>query len=175
MEKLAPQHDIPNDFTSQLFALKSEDPGPCESGSFGTIYRRNINTSEGTTEVAVKVLNIDPGRAVEKYDKAMRREIKVWLRLSKHQTIVPLLGIAYVGFPLPVLVSKWMPSGTLYMYLEKQGTITDLAKADLARGVADGLRYRSWIAILLLFLCLMSIQFTRRMLFTETFIPQIYL
>jgi hypothetical protein len=82
--------DIPNDFTSQLFALKLEDPGPCESGSFGAIYRHNINTSEGTTEVcwininlsecinhppniyqvAVKVLNIDPGRAVEKYDKA---------------------------------------------------------------------------------------------------------
>ncbi|KAG1777033.1 kinase-like domain-containing protein, partial [Suillus placidus] len=47
------------------------------------------------------------------------RELKVWLRLSKHQTIVPLLGIAHVESPLPALISQWMPSGTLYMYLEQ--------------------------------------------------------
>ncbi|KAG1865883.1 kinase-like domain-containing protein [Suillus subalutaceus] len=137
MDRLAPRHD--NDFTSQISALKLEDP--CESGSFGAVYRRNINTSEGTKEVAVKVFKIDPGRAVEKYKKAMHRELRVWLRLSKHQTIVPLLGTAHVGSLCPALVSQWMPSGTLYMYLEKQGTITALAKVKLVRGVADGLRY----------------------------------
>ncbi|KAG2140277.1 kinase-like domain-containing protein [Suillus cothurnatus] len=63
------------------------------------------------------------------------------LDCQKHQTIVPLLGIAHVGSPCPALVSQWMPSGTLYMYLEKQGTITDLAKAELVGGVADGLAY----------------------------------
>ncbi|KAG1812490.1 kinase-like domain-containing protein [Suillus subaureus] len=139
MKRLAPQHDIPSDFTSQISALKLGDP--CTSGSFGAVYRRTINTSEGTKEVAVKVFKIDPGRAVEKYEKAMHRELKVWIRLSKHQTIVPLLGTAHVGSPYPALVSQWMPSGTLYMYLEKQGTITALDKAELVRGVANGLRY----------------------------------
>ncbi|KAG1878180.1 kinase-like domain-containing protein [Suillus subluteus] len=70
----------------------------------------------------------------------MHRELKVWIRLSKHQTIVPLLGTAHVGSPCPALVSQWMPSGTLYMYLE-QATITASNKVELIRGVADGLRY----------------------------------
>lgn len=54
----------------------------------------------------------------------MRRELKVWLRL-KHPTIVPLLGVAFLDpqAPLPALVSQWMPSGTLYIYMEKQATI----------------------------------------------------
>jgi energy-coupling factor transporter ATP-binding protein EcfA2 len=105
------------------------------------VYRLTIETSEGTTEVAVKVLNTNPGRAVKKYEKAMQRELKVWLRLSKNQTIVPLLGTANVESPCPALVLQWMPFGTLHMYLKKQGTTTALAKAKLARGVADGLRY----------------------------------
>ncbi|KAG2099653.1 kinase-like domain-containing protein, partial [Suillus cothurnatus] len=58
-------------------------------------------------------------------------ELKVWLRLSKHPTIVPLLGIAHVGSLFPALVSQWMPSGTLYMYLE-QGKISASAKIELA-------------------------------------------
>ncbi|KAG1719349.1 kinase-like domain-containing protein [Suillus lakei] len=68
----------------------------------------------------------------------MRRELKVWLRLSKHPTIVPLLGIAHVGSPFPALISQWMPSGTLYRYLEEQGTITASAKVT---GVVLGLKY----------------------------------
>ncbi|KAG0702927.1 kinase-like domain-containing protein [Suillus ampliporus] len=69
----------------------------------------------------------------------MRRELVVWLRL-KHPTIVPLLGTANVESPFPALISQWMLSGTLYMYLE-QGTITPSDKVGLVRGVADGLKY----------------------------------
>ncbi|KAG2030010.1 kinase-like domain-containing protein [Suillus americanus] len=127
----APNRDVPSDFTPQI-SEKFKLAHPCASGSFSDVYQFTIETSEGTTEVAVKVLNINPGRAVEKCDKAMRRELKVWLRLSKHQTIVPLLGTAHVGSPCAALVLQWMPSGTLYMYLEKQGETTALAKAKLA-------------------------------------------
>ncbi|KAG1727625.1 kinase-like domain-containing protein [Suillus lakei] len=134
-----PEHDIPSDFTSQL-SEKLKLQKPCESGSFGEIHRCIISTSEGTKEVAVKVFKIDPGRSEEKYQKAIHRELEVWLRLSKHPTIVPLLGIAYVESPLPALISQWMPSGTLHMYLE-QGTITGSAKVELVMGVADGLKY----------------------------------
>lgn len=60
----------------------------------------------------------------------MRRELIVWLRL-KHPTMVPLLRTAKVESPFPALISQWMPSGTLYMYL-MQGTITDSVKDELA-------------------------------------------
>ncbi|KAG1812476.1 kinase-like domain-containing protein [Suillus subaureus] len=133
--------DIHDDFTSQISALKLGNP--CKSGSFATVYQFTIETSEGTKEVAVKVFKTDSGRAVEKYVRAMRRELNVWIRVSKHQNIVPLLGTADVESPCPALVSQWMPSGTLDTYLEKHGTITTLAKAHLVRGVADGLGYRS--------------------------------
>ncbi|KAG2342554.1 hypothetical protein BDR05DRAFT_964174 [Suillus weaverae] len=89
-------HDIPSDFTSQISDAFKEIGQTYISGSFGMVYRCTIGTSEGTVDVAVKVFKIDPGRAVEKHEKAIRRELKVWLRLSKHQTIVPLLGIAHV-------------------------------------------------------------------------------
>ncbi|KAG1812473.1 kinase-like domain-containing protein, partial [Suillus subaureus] len=57
------------------------------------------------------------------------RELLIWLRL-KHSTIVPLLGTATVESPFPALVSKWMSSGTLYMYLE-QVTATVSTKIEL--------------------------------------------
>ncbi|KAG1724274.1 kinase-like domain-containing protein [Suillus lakei] len=141
MMRPAPEHDIPSDFTSQI-SDKLRLAEPCESGSFGVVYQCTISTSEGTKEVAVKVFKIYAMRTTEKHQKAIRRELKVWLRLSKHPAIVPLLGIAYVGSSFPALVSQWMPSGTLYMYLE-QGTITDSAKVGLVLGIADGLKYRS--------------------------------
>jgi hypothetical protein len=59
----------------------------------------------------------------------MHRELKVWLRL-KHPTIVPLLGIANVDSPFPALISQWMPSGTLYIYLN-EATLTPSAKVGL--------------------------------------------
>ncbi|KAG2136415.1 kinase-like domain-containing protein [Suillus clintonianus] len=70
----------------------------------------------------------------------MLRELRVWLRLSDSTNIVPLLGFARVGSisPLPALVSKWMPSGTLYVYLDKE-TLPASAKVKLVKGVAEGL------------------------------------
>ncbi|KAG2106923.1 kinase-like domain-containing protein [Suillus discolor] len=61
----------------------------------------------------------------------MRRELLVWFRL-KHRTIVPLLGTAMIESPFPALVSKWMPSGTLYVYLEEATILTASAKVGLA-------------------------------------------
>ncbi|KAG1724267.1 kinase-like domain-containing protein, partial [Suillus lakei] len=89
----------------------------------------------------------------------IRRELKVWLRLSKHPTIVPLLGTANVESPYPALVSQWMSSGTLSMYLKQViavsakvelvslwfTTITFMKHSSIscfkAMGVADGLNY----------------------------------
>lgn len=110
------------------------------SGSFGTVHRCTISTSNGNVEVAVKVFVIDPSRAVEEFEKRIRRELKVWLRL-KHPTVVPLLGIAYVRPPLPALVSKWMSAGTLRAFIEESTAITVSTRVRLAKGVADGLSY----------------------------------
>ncbi|KAJ8580331.1 kinase-like protein [Rhizopogon salebrosus TDB-379] len=74
---------------------------------------------------------------MERFEKAMLRELEVWLRL-KHSSIVPLLGTArVVGSPLLALVSQWMPSGTLSEYLGKH--IAPSARIGL--GIAEGLNY----------------------------------
>ncbi|KAG1721514.1 kinase-like domain-containing protein [Suillus lakei] len=135
------EDDVLTDFTSQISEKLKLGARPCASGSSANVYQFTIETNKGTTEVAVKVFKIDYGRDMDKIEKAMHRELKLWLRLSKHTTIVPLLGIACVDSPLPALVSQWMPSGTLDMYLEKQGSISALAKVKLVKGVADGLKY----------------------------------
>ncbi|KAG1851144.1 hypothetical protein F4604DRAFT_1308541 [Suillus subluteus] len=113
MTEPAPEDNTPSDFTSQISeTLKLGSP--CNSGSFGVVYRRTIKSRKDSMEVAVKVFKIDPGRTMEKIEKTMRRELLVWLRL-KHSTIVPLLGTAKVESPFPALISQWMSSGTLYM------------------------------------------------------------
>ncbi|OJA18412.1 hypothetical protein AZE42_06388 [Rhizopogon vesiculosus] len=106
------------------------------------------------------MLVIDPERAIAKIEKwrlallttggyalsrgpmdytGFLREVSVWLRL-RDPTIVPLLGVAYLEYPLPAIVSQWMPSGTLRIYIETT-ILTPLKKVALAKGVADGLKY----------------------------------
>ncbi|KAJ8589281.1 kinase-like protein [Rhizopogon salebrosus TDB-379] len=125
------------DFTSQIFGNLGTQ---IKAGSFCDVYRCTIQSFGGITEVAVKVFKTDSRRTMEKFEKAMLRELEVWLRL-KHSTIVPLLGTTRVAeSPLLALVSQWMPSGTLYEYLGKQATIiTPSARIELAKGIAEGL------------------------------------
>ncbi|KAG1731480.1 kinase-like domain-containing protein [Suillus paluster] len=135
----APKDDTPIDFTSQISKMLKRG-SPCATGSFGVVHRCVIGKSnKSKKEVAVKVFKIDDQRTIEKIGNAIHRELVVWFRL-KHATIVPLLGIANVDSPFPALVSQWMSSGTLDMYL-KQGTIALSAKVELAMGVAKGLKY----------------------------------
>ncbi|OJA17937.1 hypothetical protein AZE42_03474 [Rhizopogon vesiculosus] len=78
---------------------------------------------------------------MESLEKAIRREVKIWLRLE-HPNIVPLLGVASIKSPFPALVSRWMPSGTLYIYVkERATTFTPSAKVEFVRGIAGGLNY----------------------------------
>ncbi|KAG0708289.1 kinase-like domain-containing protein, partial [Suillus ampliporus] len=127
------------DFTSQISGTLDPE-NYCEAGAFGEVYRRTIQSNKGPMEVAVKVFKIDAGIEKERIKKGIYRELKVWLRL-KHTTIVPLLGTANVDSPFPALVSQWMPSGTLYVYLKQPTTISASARVELARGVAKGLKY----------------------------------
>ncbi|KAG1721529.1 kinase-like domain-containing protein [Suillus lakei] len=136
-----PKDDTPSDLTSQI-SKKLDYKNRCKSGSFGDVYQSTIETSKGTTDVAVKVLKIlDLKKPIEKLERAMRRELKVWLILSNYPTIVPLLGIADVESALPALISQWMPSGTIKTYLETHGTITASVKVQLVMGIAEGLMH----------------------------------
>ncbi|KAG2342580.1 kinase-like protein [Suillus weaverae] len=142
--EVAPENDTFCDFTSQISEMLQGN-FPCASGGFGSVYRCNIKSGEGTVEVAVKVFNMAPpaGRATskEQINKRIHRELKVWVRL-RDSTIVPLLGFAKVdGSVFPALVSEWMSSGTLYEYLKERGTVPAFVKVTLAKGVADGLAY----------------------------------
>ncbi|KAG1721530.1 kinase-like domain-containing protein [Suillus lakei] len=131
-------HSEPN--RDGIYASRGKEP--CGNGAFGWVYQFTIESSEGPKEVAVKIFNMAPhiGRAQEKINHGIRREIHTWLKLRDSTNIVPLFGFA--NFPehaLPALVSEWMPSGTLYDYLEKPAEI--IAKVNLTKGVADGLKY----------------------------------
>ncbi|KAG1724281.1 kinase-like domain-containing protein [Suillus lakei] len=139
--EFTPQDEIFCDFTSQISGML-QGKESCGNGAFGWVYQFTIESSEGPKEVAVKIFNMAPhiGRAQEKINHGIRREIHTWLKLRDSTNIVPLFGFA--NFPehaLPALVSEWMPSGTLYDYLEKPAEI--IAKVNLAKGVADGLKY----------------------------------
>ncbi|KAG2099656.1 kinase-like domain-containing protein [Suillus cothurnatus] len=132
----APEGNPVIDLTSLISKLES----PLTLGSFSQVYRCTIEADEGTMEVAVKVIIIDYNRAMPKLERAMRQELCLWFRL-RHLNIVPLLGVAHVKSPWPALVYPWMPSGTLYIYLEKQATLSASEKFGLVKGVADGLHY----------------------------------
>ncbi|KAG1851116.1 kinase-like domain-containing protein [Suillus subluteus] len=124
-----------------LTPLISKLESPITLGSFSQVYRCTIGASKGTMEVAVKVIIIDYNRAMPKLERAMDRGFRLWFRL-RHLNIVPLLGIARVESPWPALVYPWMPSGTLYIYLEKQATTLSVStKFGLIKGIADGLYY----------------------------------
>jgi len=70
----------------------------------------------------------------------------VWLRL-KRPTIVPLLGIAYVDPPFPALISQWMSSGTLYVYLKKQAAISTSAKSVLVSAFLSAIVHRFFMSL----------------------------
>lgn len=127
------------DFASQI-KLHSPVTSPVACGSFGEVHRCTIN--EGKTEVAVKVFVIDPKRSQKKLESALRRELVVWLKLSKSPYIVPLLGVAKLDSPLSALVSVWMSSGTLSQYLENHAaTLAPAGRVELTKGVAGGVDF----------------------------------
>ncbi|KAG0708299.1 kinase-like domain-containing protein [Suillus ampliporus] len=115
---------------------------PIACGSFSKVYECTMRDSEGAKKVAVKEIIIDSNRDLANIEKAMLRELQVWIRL-RHSTIVPLLGTTRrVDSPLLFLVSEWMPSGTLKEYLEKHATTLDpSSRVKLAKAVAGGLDY----------------------------------
>jgi hypothetical protein len=52
----------------------------------------------------------------------VRRELKLWGRL-KHDSILPLWGVATDFGPYPAMICPWADNGALTGYLEKQESL----------------------------------------------------
>ncbi|KAG2060044.1 kinase-like protein [Suillus hirtellus] len=73
----------------------------------------------------------------------VRRELKVWGRL-KHDTILPLWGVATDFGPYPAMICPWAENGALTGYLERQeSSLSSHDKFSLLNDIALGLQYRN--------------------------------
>ncbi|KAG1813919.1 kinase-like domain-containing protein [Suillus subaureus] len=78
---------------------------------------------------------------MQKNRKRIRRELKVWGRL-KHNSILPLWGVATDFGPYLAMVCPWADNGTLTAFLERQeDTLTLEDKFTLLTDIALGLQY----------------------------------
>ncbi|KAG1886220.1 kinase-like protein [Suillus subluteus] len=78
---------------------------------------------------------------MRKNGKRIRRELKVWGRL-KHNSILPLWGVATDFGPYLAMVCPWVDNGTLTEFLERQeDTLTFEDKFALLTDIALGLQY----------------------------------
>ncbi|KAL4075279.1 kinase-like domain-containing protein [Scleroderma yunnanense] len=95
--------------------------------------------------VAVKNLRIPVAdksqEEIERMVHRVRQEIHTWMRLPRHENVLPLYGVALGFGPLPSLVLPWMYNGTLTSYLERKPTLPYHKKLALILQVATGLRH----------------------------------
>ena len=95
--------------------------------------------SASTWEVAIKVLSVTSGSAMEAY----RAEAETLIRL-KHQYVLPIVTVFET--PRPCVVTKWMQGGNLQVLLEKRRKIGNLlpwnpTSRQILCNIASGLAY----------------------------------
>ncbi|KAG2099883.1 kinase-like domain-containing protein [Suillus discolor] len=126
--------------------LQRSSPFPITCGGFGDIYKCQLVRPDGTIPVAVKTiraLQSDNEALMRKNKKRIRRELKVWGRL-KHNSILPLWGVAIDFGPYLAMVCPWADNGTLTGFLERQEDVLTLEdKFTLLTDIALGLQYQS--------------------------------
>ncbi|KAG1722278.1 kinase-like domain-containing protein [Suillus occidentalis] len=115
-------------------------------GGFGDIWRCLLQTGATQDVVAVKAIRFQPGEVGESQEKALRRELGTWKRLS-HKNILPLLGIARGFSPSISMVSPWCENGSLAAYLQKPEGITMFDRLRLLQDVTSGLHYLHGIPV----------------------------
>lgn len=124
--------------------LQKSSPFPITCGGFGDIYKCQLVRPDGTVPVAVKTiraLQSDNEALMRKNRKRIRRELKVWGRL-KHNSILPLWGVAIDFGPYVAMVCPWADNGTLTGFLERQEDVLTLEdKFTLLTDIALGLQY----------------------------------
>lgn len=124
--------------------LQNRSTFPVTCGGYGDIYRCYIVKPDGTIPVAVKTIRAfqsDNETLMRKNGKRIRRELKVWGRL-KHNSILPLWGVATDFGPYLAMVCPWVDNGTLTDFLERQeDTLSFEDKFALLTDIALGLQY----------------------------------
>ncbi|KAG1747598.1 kinase-like domain-containing protein [Suillus lakei] len=124
--------------------LQDRSPFAIACGGYGDIYKCYLVKPDGTVPVAVKTiraLQSDNDVLMKKNGKRVRREIKVWGRL-KHNSILPLWGVASNFGPYLAMVCPWADNGALTGFLERQeDTLSFEDKFALLTDIALGLQY----------------------------------
>ncbi|KAG1744299.1 hypothetical protein EDB19DRAFT_1827168 [Suillus lakei] len=101
--------------------VQGRSPYPIASGGFGDIWKCVLVKPGRDVQVAVKTIRAfesDNKELVRKNSKRVRRELKVWERL-KHDSILPLWGVANDFGPYPAMVCPWADNGALTGFLER--------------------------------------------------------
>ncbi|KAG2097014.1 uncharacterized protein F5147DRAFT_715762 [Suillus discolor] len=138
----APSHSL-RDLTNKL---QGRSRYPITSGGFGDIWKCDLVKPDGTVQVAVKTIRAfesDDEVLIRKNSKRVRRELKVWGRL-KHDSILPLWGVANDFGPYPAMICPWADNGALTGYLGRQeSSLSSYDKFSLLNDIALGLRYQN--------------------------------
>jgi serine/threonine protein kinase len=130
------------DFTNKVERRSSY---PDASGGFGDIWKGVLVDDHGRiVQVAVKTIRTfesdDKEKALKKTNR-VHRELKVWARL-KHNSILPLWGVAKDFGPYIAMVCPWADNGTLTGFLERQqDKLSPQDKFLLLDDIALGLQY----------------------------------
>jgi hypothetical protein len=131
----------PQDLTNEL---QGRSRFPVASGGFGDIWKCELVKPDESVQVAVKTIRAfesDDEVQTQKKSKRVRRELKVWGRL-KHDSILPLWGVATDFGPYPAMICPWADNGTLTGYLERQESLlSSNDKFSLLNDIAIGLQY----------------------------------
>ncbi|KAL4266219.1 hypothetical protein AB1N83_003653 [Pleurotus pulmonarius] len=123
--------------------VTKQDVYPAAHGGFADIWMCTLvaSPSPSNIKVAVKVLRSLGSDDMSKYEKRLRRELMVWLRL-KHPQVLPLYGVVSDFGPYPSMVCPWMDKGNLNNYLSGEGKSLDVeGRYMILRQVCDGLAY----------------------------------
>ncbi|TDL15392.1 kinase-like protein [Rickenella mellea] len=128
------------DLTGQITRLGKY---PMAHGGYADVWMADWDAMSGRKKVAVKVLRgrIYDGPREEKMIKRLRREIRVWQRLS-HENIIPLFGTCSDFGPYISMVCPWLENGNLRKYMQRKGDALKLThRLKLLCEVATGLAY----------------------------------
>jgi serine/threonine protein kinase len=130
------------DFTNKIERRSSY---PDASGGFGDIWKGVLVDDHGRiVQVAVKTIRTfesdDKEKALKKTNR-VHRELKIWGRL-KHNSILPLWGVAEDFGPYIAMVCPWADNGALTGFLEcQQDKLSSQNKFLLLDDIALGLQY----------------------------------
>jgi serine/threonine protein kinase len=99
------------------------------SGAFGVVYKGKCRG----TDVAVKVLNSVSQKQIDEF----KHEVSILAKL-RHENILLFLGACFEGSK-PTIVMEYMPNGSVYHAIRKDGGLAFKRKMMIARDTALGM------------------------------------